>query len=113
MASAEFSGTAAPLTVKAAPGSVWNTAPSAGLLTQSCAQATPGAQHQRHGAEHRQIVGAGAEFAAGIVRGLRIVGQPEAAAGEIGLAVARRVEPLRLQRGVGRDARPSAVTAKR
>ncbi|MFZ3336106.1 MAG: hypothetical protein WA199_09170 [Xanthobacteraceae bacterium] len=39
-ASAEFGGGAAPLTVKPAPGSDWNVAPSAGLLTQSCAQAT-------------------------------------------------------------------------
>ena len=37
--SAEFCGTAAPLTVKFDPGSVSNTAPSDGLLTQSWAQA--------------------------------------------------------------------------
>ena len=36
----EFAGGAAPLTVKFEPGSAWNTAPSAGLLTQSCAQAS-------------------------------------------------------------------------
>lgn len=39
-ASAEFCGGTAPFTVKLAPGSDWKTAPSAGLLTQSCAQAT-------------------------------------------------------------------------
>jgi hypothetical protein len=38
--SAEFAGTAAPLTVKPDPGSAWNAAPSDELLIQSCAQAT-------------------------------------------------------------------------
>ena len=51
----------------------------------------------------------GAEFAARIGRRHRVIGQPEAAAGEIGLAVARRVEVLRLQRGVRRDARSTAA----
>jgi hypothetical protein len=37
--SAESFGVSAPLTTKAAPGSVWNTAVSAGLLAQSWAQA--------------------------------------------------------------------------
>src|SRR5262249_4672976 len=36
---AEFLGGVAPLTMKLAPGSAWNTASSDGLLTQSCAQA--------------------------------------------------------------------------
>ena len=39
-ASAESFAGVAPLTMKPAPGSVWNTAASAGSLTQSCAQAS-------------------------------------------------------------------------
>ena len=39
-ASAEFFAGVAPLTMKLAPGSVWNTAASMGSLTQSCAQAS-------------------------------------------------------------------------
>ena len=39
-ASAEFLAGVAPLTMKLAPGSVWNTAASVGSLTQSCAQAS-------------------------------------------------------------------------
>jgi hypothetical protein len=35
--SAEFAGTAAPLTVKPDPGSAWNAASSDELLIQSCA----------------------------------------------------------------------------
>ena len=39
-ASAEFFAGVAPLTMKLAPGSAWNTGASVGSLTQSCAQAT-------------------------------------------------------------------------
>ena len=38
--SAEFFGSVAPLTMKLAPGSDWNTGVSVASLTQSCAQAT-------------------------------------------------------------------------
>src|SRR6478735_12724237 len=39
-ASAAFCGRSAPLTMKLAPGSAWNSGVSVGSLTQSCAQAT-------------------------------------------------------------------------
>ena len=41
-------GCLAPLTKKVDPGSDSNTAPSVGLLTQSCAQAKRAAPGQRH-----------------------------------------------------------------
>ena len=58
------------------------------------------AQDQRHGAEHGEIVGTHAEFTSRIGRGLRVVGQPEAIGGRIGLAVSRGVKTLRLNCGV-------------
>ena len=67
------------------------------------------AQHERHGAEHGQIVKAGAHFAARVVRRHGVVGEPEATAAQIGLAVARRAEPLRLQCRVGRGANHGAA----
>ena len=72
-----------------------------------------GAQHERHAVENMQIVEAGAEFASRIGRVLRVVAQPEAAAGEIGLAIAWRVEILRLQRRIRRhaDDMPASGTA--
>ena len=60
------------------------------------------AQYQRHAIDDLQIVDARAELASGVGGIHRSVRQPEAAAGEIGLAVARRMEVLRLQRGIRR-----------
>ena len=64
----------------------------------------PCAQKKRHVADDLEIVEARANLASGVGRGRRIVIKPETAAGEIGLAVARRVEQLRLQRRVRGDA---------
>ena len=62
------------------------------------------AQNERHAVPDSQIVKARADFAAA-VRGVRRgISQAEAAAGEIGLAVARRMEVLHLQGRIGRDA---------
>jgi hypothetical protein len=79
---AELGGGAAPLTTKFAPGSVSNTAPSAGLVTQSCAQAS----RARNVSEHRGIAEAGAELAARIGGMHGVEGEPEATASDVGLA---------------------------
>ena len=46
---AEFFAGAAPLTMKLAPRSVWNTAANVGALTQSCAQANLGTRRGASG----------------------------------------------------------------
>ena len=97
-------GIGAPLTVKPAPGSAWNAALSAGLLTKSCAQASAAKKDQRLAIEQRRIVEAGAEFGAHVGRVHRMIGKPEAAAGHVALAVGRRVKVLRLHGAIGRDA---------
>jgi len=57
-----------------------------------------------HVVDDLQGVETRAQFAAGVGRVHGAVTEPEAAAGEIGLAVARRMERLRLHRRIGRDA---------
>ena len=52
------------------------------------------------GIEQQQSVEAPTQFASGIGRAARVKAECEAAAGEIGFAVGRRVEVLRLDRGV-------------
>ena len=64
----------------------------------------PPAQRQRRaGVERDEAVEARAQFAAGVGRGARIISEREAAAVGVGLAVARRAEALRLDRGIRSD----------
>jgi hypothetical protein len=62
------------------------------------------AQDQRHRADELEIVEARADFAAGVDRAQGAIVEPEAAAAEIGLALTRCVQQLRLQRSTGREA---------
>ena len=104
-ASAAFFAGSAPLTMKLAPGSAWNTGVSVGSLTQSCAQATrPRSASTRVGIDRQHPVEARAQLAPGIGRVAAIEGERKAVGDDAGLAIARRVEALRLDRGVGRDA---------
>src|SRR5262245_2217192 len=61
-------------------------------------------QSKRFVVQHREILEASTKFGTDIGRIHRVVGQPEAAAGEIAFAVARRVEVLELDGAVWRDA---------
>jgi hypothetical protein len=56
------------------------------------------------GVEREHAVEAGTELAPGVVTGAGIVGERKAATVSVGLAVTGRVEALRLDRGIGRDA---------
>jgi hypothetical protein len=51
-------------------------------------------QDERHGAKRSEIVEAASQFASGVGAVHGGVGQPEAAAGQIGLAISRRVKIL-------------------
>src|SRR5665213_4300830 len=64
----------------------------------------PPAQRHRHRTPAGHLVEARAQFAAGVGGVARCIGQPEAAAVLVDLAVGRRVEALRLQGGVRRHA---------
>ena len=65
---------------------------------EPCAQREHGA-----GVERQQAVEARAELAAGVGAGAAVIGQSEAAAVDVGLAVGRGAEVLRLHRGVRRE----------
>src|SRR6266511_3940977 len=92
--SAEFFAGVAPLTMKLAPGSAWNTGTSVGSLTQSCAQATRARSVSAVGVEQQQAIEAPAQLAPGIGRVARIKGERETSGVEVGLAVARGMECL-------------------
>src|ERR1700716_1999786 len=67
------------------------------------------------GIDRQQAVEAGTQFAAGVGAGATVVREREAAAVDVGLAVARRAEILRLHRGVRREPaehRGEAIAAK-
>jgi hypothetical protein len=72
----------------------------------------PGTQRQRRvRVERQQAVEAGAELAARVGRGAAVVAERKTAAVDIGLAVGRRAEALRLDRRKG--AIPPNKVAKR
>ena len=92
--SAEFCGIGAPLTVKFEPGSV-RTPRQRRIADKIVRPGEPGAQDQRHAGDTSDRRSARRVRCGGRCVHRRI-GEAEAAAGEVGLAVARRVEILRL-----------------
>ena len=82
--------------MKLAPGSDWNTA-AAPDCYPVMRPGEPRAQHQRHALSDRESSNRAPSSLRVSVAVHRLVAEPEAAAGEIGLAVGRRVEALRLR----------------
>src|SRR5262249_39201452 len=100
---AEFFAGVAPLTMKLAPGSVWNTAARLGSLIQSCAQATRAQRECGLWIEQQQPIEASAQLAAGVGGVAGVEAERKSAAVEVGLGIARRVERLGLDRRVRRE----------
>ena len=105
-ASAAFFAGTAPLTMKLAPGSAWNTAASVGIAHPVVRPGEPAAQGQHRAAIDQQPRGRSARpircaMSCALRASCRSRAKPPPVT--IGLAVGRSAEAPRLQRRVGRD----------
>ena len=101
--SAESRGIGARLTVKVPPWQRLKPSAPRRIADKVVRLGDAAKENKRLAIDDRRIVETRAKFGAHVGRIRRVVSQPEAAAGHVGLAVGRRIEVLELNRTVGRD----------